>query len=196
MYRMESTTNVIKNKFFLLLLALFIFFLLNPLIGTKIASFFFGIFFTIILLFSILVITHNKWLIIPAVLLGLLVFMGVWWGLIYKPIKIITIIETAIAALFFFVITITVLSSVIKDKTITLNTILGAISGYVLIGLCCSFIFLLIDYIDPHAFNLTYGVPTSIDIHIKNFIYYSYVTLTTIGYGDIVPIEGYARTLS
>ena len=101
---MESKQQIVNNKFFLLLSALLLFFVLSPIFNTKTGSFYFGILFTIVLLFSVLVITHTKWFILLAILLATLVIIGTWSGIIYKPIRVVTLIETALTAVFFIII--------------------------------------------------------------------------------------------
>lgn len=193
---MESKKPIIKNKFFLLLTSLLLFFILSPIFNTKMGSFYFGILFTVVLLFSVLVITHTKWFIILTILLAVLVVIGTWLGIIYKPIKVVNLIETAFTAVFFILITTIVLSRVIRDKIIKINTLLGAICGYLLIGLFWSFVFLFIHYTDSTAFNLSEKMRAGLGPELQNFIYYSFVSLTTLGYGDITPVEGFAKTFS
>lgn len=193
---MESKQQIVNNKFFLLLSALLLFFVLSPIFNTKTGSFYFGILFTIVLLFSVLVITHTKWFILLAILLATLVIIGTWSGIIYKPIRVVTLIETALTAVFFIIIIATVLSHVIRDRTITLNTLLGAICGYLLIGLFWSFIFIFIHYNDATAFNMSDSTRAGLGPELQNFIYYSFVSLTTLGYGDITPVAGFAKTFS
>jgi len=73
------------------------------------------------------------------------------------------------------------------------NTIVGAICLYLLIGLIWSLLYLFIAQAVPGAFN---GIAQG--LWYENFsalTYYSYVTLTTLGYGDISPIAPVARFL-
>ena|SRR3990167_6142531 len=193
---MKLKNIVLKYKFALLLSALLLFFLLNPLFASPTGSFYFGILFTLVLLFCVLVITQKKSIIALGILLAALTFLGAWSGIIYKPIKTLMLIETIIASVFFFLITSVVLSTVIRDKGFTINTILGAICGYLLVGLSWSFIFLFVYYLDAQAFAFAPHVLVNKTPNLHDFIYFSFVSLTTIGYGDITPVDGYARTFA
>jgi len=73
------------------------------------------------------------------------------------------------------------------------NKIVGAICIYLLLGLVWTFAYLFIAYFLPGAFNGLEQKPW-----FENFAdvaYYSYVTLTTLGYGDISPVAPIARFL-
>jgi len=72
------------------------------------------------------------------------------------------------------------------------STILCAINSYLMIGLTASVLFIIVDLIFPGSFNHLQGV--SGDLH--SYIYFGFVTLTTLGYGDITPAEPLARSLA
>jgi hypothetical protein len=72
------------------------------------------------------------------------------------------------------------------------STILCAINSYLMIGLTASVLFMLLDLLHPNSFlHMTYGSDDLI-----SFIYFGFVTLTTLGYGDITPTAPLARSLS
>ncbi|MGD1894808.1 MAG: potassium channel family protein, partial [Cyclobacteriaceae bacterium] len=73
------------------------------------------------------------------------------------------------------------------------NIILGLISGYLSLGLIGFFICSSVEVAEPGAFN---GLSADPDLRGIELNYYSYVTLLTIGYGDIVPLTNLARTTS
>ena len=82
---------------------------------------------------------------------------------------------------------------VLFTGTITSNDIVGAICIYMLLGLIWALLYLFIAEIVPGSFN---GLPQA--PWLENFaaaIYFSFVTITTLGYGDISPILPLARFL-
>ena len=87
-------------------------------------------------------------------------------------------------------------------KRITLDSISAAICAYLLMGVAWGFIFVLVDISHPGSFSggLTIGEPAGgfprIMATLHNFIYYSFVCLTTTGYGDIAPLSQPARLFS
>ena len=74
------------------------------------------------------------------------------------------------------------------------NKIVGAICIYILIGLVWSFAYLIAEEIFPGSFNGLTG--TSWQTNIDDVLYYSMVTLTTLGYGDITPMQPLTRFLA
>ncbi|RUA26235.1 MAG: hypothetical protein DSY76_06085 [Bacteroidetes bacterium] len=78
---------------------------------------------------------------------------------------------------------------VIKSKIVDAQLIIETIIGYLLIGIIFTLINVLIISIKPGAIGFINDTPTLGDI-----IYYSYITFTTIGYGDISPVVQIARS--
>jgi voltage-gated potassium channel len=78
--------------------------------------------------------------------------------------------------------------------TIDGNKIIGAICIYILLGVVWAFGYLLVEAIFPSSFN---GLDHKQWQHnLQDMIYYSMVTLTTLGYGDITPNEPLARFMA
>ena len=77
---------------------------------------------------------------------------------------------------------------------IDLNKIIGAVCIYLLLGLNWSVFYLFINMANPGSFHgLT---STAIGTQFSEFMYYSFVTITTVGYGDITPAKPIARTVA
>jgi hypothetical protein len=72
----------------------------------------------------------------------------------------------------------------------------AGISGYMLLGLLWALAYILAAQLIPGAFAMTTG--TGPDHLMNGFtaIYFSFITLSTVGYGDIVPVSGVARMLA
>ncbi len=98
--------------------------------------------------------------------------------------------------------TLTILRAILVDVRVTLATILGAISVYLLLGLSWAYGFAALDLAVPGSFNIEPG-PMSLAAGktlaremFPQLVYFSFSTLTTSGYGDIVPLTPPARTLA
>lgn len=87
------------------------------------------------------------------------------------------------------------LRDVLYGGTLDLNRLTGAVCVYLLIGVAWALMFVLVDHLtlEP-AFNNLQDI--DIDRSVGGYLYYSFVTLTTLGYGDIYPISPLARTLA
>jgi len=88
-----------------------------------------------------------------------------------------------------------VLVQVFREGPITGYRIQGAILVYLLMGLMWSAAYELVLRLAPGSFSFAQGAPTK-DVADYRLVYYSYITLTTIGYGDITPVHPIARSLA
>ncbi len=91
--------------------------------------------------------------------------------------------------LFYIVVTKEIIKQVWQAKKVSKNVIFGLVSGYISLGLIGFFICLSIEMAYPNSFS---GLIEGISI-TENLMYYSYITLLTIGYGDILPISTLAH---
>ncbi|MGI9325788.1 MAG: ion channel [Pseudomonadales bacterium] len=72
------------------------------------------------------------------------------------------------------------------------NELVGAVCVYINIAVFWAILYYLLEQLDPGSFrDLVAPEP-----ELLEFVYISFVTLTTLGYGDIVPVSGAVRTLA
>ncbi|MCP4261729.1 MAG: two pore domain potassium channel family protein [Planctomycetes bacterium] len=92
-------------------------------------------------------------------------------------------------ALFFFMAIAIIITKISSSKVVTADTIKGGISVYFLLGLFWAILYRIVLTFDPDALS---------NIHDLGFdvYYYSFITLTTLGYGDIAPVADYAKILA
>lgn len=86
-----------------------------------------------------------------------------------------------------FVAPVLILREVIKRHQVTMDVIFGALAIYVFLGIDFAVLYDIIQRVDPSAFTTT--GPDSV-------FYLSFMTLTTVGYGDITPVVGWAQALT
>ena len=86
------------------------------------------------------------------------------------------------------------LARTLRPGEITLHRLQGAIAAYMLVGLMFAQAFRLVAIGNPGAF-LVAGAPADYDAVVPRLTYFSFVTLTTLGYGDITPAHPYSRSL-
>ena len=84
--------------------------------------------------------------------------------------------------------------SIVKNPSVTGDTLAGAVSAYFLIGITFGVAYMMIDGLMPGSFKDT--VLPGKQFTPSDFTFFSFVTLTTVGYGDIVPWAAHARSLA
>jgi hypothetical protein len=95
-----------------------------------------------------------------------------------------------------------ILSTIVRNRQVTLETLKAAICVYLLVGLLWVYIFALIDPALPGSFLIRRSVDGNRYGHLvvheafPKLLYFSYSTLTTLGYGDILPLSAPAQTFS
>ena len=82
---------------------------------------------------------------------------------------------------------------IFKTKIIDSHIISSAISIYVLVGIFWYLLFMFLLMIDPDSFDIRNFNPEMVSI---DMIYFSFTTLTTLGYGDITPVSYTAKMWS
>ncbi len=87
------------------------------------------------------------------------------------------------------------LQRTLRRGAINIHRYQGAFAAYVLLGVMFAQGFELVAMVEPGAFQVL-GAPATYDTMLPRFLYYSFTTLTTLGYGDIIPIHPYARSLA
>jgi Ion channel len=106
-------------------------------------------------------------------------------------------VPTLVCTLLFLIFTLAfLLRAVIKAKKVTHDTIYGAISVYLLMAIVWGAAYMLLETIQPTAFSMDIARHGYRVMDWSDCVFYSFVTVTTIGYGDIVPITAQARSLS
>ena len=109
---------------------------------------------------------------------------------IYTQYQVISILNPMITRVFFGLIFSRLMECVFCPKSVTSNDVLALCSGYLIIGVIgASFLFML----DKHVAN-AFSISEKAEFY--DFLYFSYVTLTGVGYGDIVPIHSIAKATS
>lgn len=91
---------------------------------------------------------------------------------------------------FFSYTAITILYRISLSEKVSLNLIYGSIAGYLLMGVLGGFWCRLVDFLYPNSFSMPPGVEAQLD----TLTYYSFVTLTSLGYGDISPLTPQGRS--
>jgi hypothetical protein len=91
---------------------------------------------------------------------------------------------------------VTILSYVLSASRITMDKIFAAICVYLLFGYAWTFAYAIVEEVHPASFVALSGTPQQYVDRVLEMCHQSFMTLTTVGYGDIVPRSSAARTLA
>jgi hypothetical protein len=110
--------------------------------------------------------------------------------------EILKFVRVVVYFLFYGAVTSVLISQIWNAKRVDESVILGVISGYISLGLIGFFICLTIEMVVPGSFQ---GMLTSVnnpEMKNESIMYYSYITMLTIGYGDVLPTTEMAQKSS
>lgn len=101
--------------------------------------------------------------------------------------------------LFLFSASLLIVKSLFSVPTLKFDSILGAVCGYLFLGLGWAVLYSMIEGLRPGSFEISPKLVTGGEVarplpHVLT--YFSFVTLTTVGYGDISPVSPASRALA
>ena len=203
MRRLRPVSSILFNnstRFLTMMVALLLLFVLYPFLGNfSTVSIFSDIFFTLILLSGVFALSEHKKLRVFTVVLAV-VTLACGWGNNFFTHHVFQILSAVLYLFFFSTVAISILIHVLNDEEITSEKIYGAIAVYFFIGLIWALLYGLIEIIHPGSFSAFSKSMLTTKASVKDgsypLLYYSLITLTTVGYGDIVPATPAARVLS
>lgn len=191
---------IYKWRFSLLLAALVLNILLVPFFSGidsnyHIGSILIQIAFTLLLVILVFTVGHNNKLKLAYAILALTALIFSWGNLGSSNIEISIYRNLFSFAALTFAMTLVIIE-VFSDDCVTIDTISGALCAYLLLGLTFASIYAFIDIIQPGSFISTVSA-TAIDLSSEHAgldrIYFSFITLLTVGYGDIAPLSHAAK---
>jgi hypothetical protein len=190
-----------EGRYLFLLVSLLLLFFFYPFFaGFRFAPRILGFLFFAILLSSVSAVSSSRKSVTAAACLAAISF-GSYIVAQFTGGLVFPVLSSASFTLFFILIAVVVLRHILSVKEVTADTILGAICAYLLLGMAWAMIFSLIEILAPGSFFFRGGSDITVGFAgsggaVSSFIYYSFITLTTLGYGDITPNSSPAAALS
>ncbi|MBL7849782.1 MAG: hypothetical protein JNN04_02685 [Cyclobacteriaceae bacterium] len=168
-------------------------FLIIPFAHFRAGELSFAVVYSLILLSGVFAIGPNLKAKVAVLILAVLSFLT-QWVLRFQDVPFLHIADDVLASLFFLALMVIVLLHIFREGDVTFHRIQGAVAVYLLIGLIFSRAYHLIYLIDPLSFQMT-DIIRETETYYSRFVYFSFVTLTTLGFGDITPINLGAKSL-
>ena len=104
------------------------------------------------------------------------------------------VVEASFSAFYAFT-TVAVFLEVIRSERVTPDTLYGAVCVYLLIGLTFGSLFDTIETITPGSFQINVSTDGPVEIRWRTLIFLSFMTLTTVGFGDVTPTTPQTQSL-
>jgi len=128
-----------------------------------------------------------------AIAVVIVIALVLHWTARTTPSIVLAQWQALFVILSFGMLALVILGQVFRDGPVTYHRIQGAIAAYLLLGVTWAGAYELTALHFPEAFTGSLGSSAGLT---NNWLYFSYATLSTVGYGDIVPIHPVARSLA
>lgn len=163
----------------------------------------FDLVFWSVILASIYAVSRRRWSFIVGLSLAVPA-LGTEIALYFYRGEKLLFVSCLLDLVFLVFVTGAIIGYVVRQERISVDKILAAISAYLLLGLVWALMYGALELSHPRSFRMTQGLGVETEIahtvphwaDLDNFIYYSLVTLSTLGYGDIVAVTRAARSWS
>lgn len=188
-----------RHLHLILMLAIFLILLMLPFLkNDEPGRLLLSLLFLVIILGALRVLAARRHIFWLGIILGVGASVGgpllMFFSTLSPGVSIALRYACWVAYLSFFILVIYVLlSSLFTGYRVTGDKIYAAISGYLLLGIFWALVYALTEEIDPASFG---RVMPQWGGSFSDLIYFSFTTLTTLGYGDLVPQTAVAQTFS
>lgn len=195
-----NAAEINGDSFLPLLIALSVMLLLLPLLEPW--PLLMSLIASVVLLTGLLAVLRDRSF--RAVVIGALAvclplrWMAHFWG---NSAPVLLVLSHATVGITFAILEIVVLVRVMAQPRVTRQSVFGAICGYLMLGYLFAFVYAVLTYFNPSALNIggqSLGVEHAANVQrrLSELAYFSFVTLTTVGYGDIAPVSPVARSMA
>ncbi len=161
-----------------------------------------SILISIVLLTGILAVRRERHVLVATLVLVIPALAVVWISeLSGSTQSLATVVAQSLLATYLFFIAVVVMLAVLGHKQVTPHTVVGAVCVYLLIAFVFAFLYAILEFSVPGSLDFSgtsigANDPSMANTAFPRLLYFSFVTLTTLGYGDILPVSGAARSLT
>jgi hypothetical protein len=191
-----------RHKFLILLAAMAFLMVFYPLLHRDFQSrLVWSVLMSFLYLATFFVTFTERRLRLPAVCLAVPTIVGAWVGYALPVVPPVAVAAGfhLLAVVFFVFTTASILFAIHRAGDVTADSVFGAFCGYILVGLSFGHAYCALETLAPGSFHLATTAPSDFAGQDRLFYllgYFSLVTLTTVGYGDILALSHGARGLA
>lgn len=153
------------------------------------------------LIFALFEITRRRSDLVIGLALGVPAVAGGIFNAVTPDRPSINVVPVVLSALFLAFVIWRILRDIFSGQRISSEQIFGAVCAYLLIGFLFATIYGFIILVDPDSFSVNDALAESLSIEGRErgtgvVTYFSFVTMSTLGYGDITPVSAAARSFA
>src|SRR5260370_38603858 len=179
-----------------LLIALGLLFFLAPFVeAIKGGALIVSVLLSLVLLAGVLAVASRRRTLTVALLLAIPAVAGRWINHFQPHLIPAAIFLIAGIGLIAFVV-VNLLRFVLRASSVDAEILCASISAYLMLGLIWTMAYWLVQQLSPKDFGFNKTTGTKETMEGFNAFYFNFITLSTVGYGDITPVSKIARLVS
>jgi len=133
--------------------------------------------------------------------MGIPTLLGKWLAYLFasSDVDVVALTDHFVEIVFLGFVAVMILRAIFTRGSISLDSIFGAICAYLLLGMAWGSLYSAIEVLQPGSFQAAGKMADALgstEARGPVLVYYSFITMTTVGYGDITPVSPPARTLA
>ena len=161
-----------------------------------------SILISIVLLTGILAVRRERHVLVATLVFFIPALAAIWISESFESTQSsVPVVAQSLLALYLLLIAVVVLLAVLGHEKVTPQTVVGAVCVYLLIAFVFACLYGIVEFSMPGSLDFSgtrigANDPAMANTAFPRLLYFSFVTLTTLGYGDILPVSGAARSLT
>lgn len=185
----------LKGHFTQLLVSLILLFAFRPYDRSHIYLAIWQLLLIVVFFSAIFNCDHSKKVKIACTSLAIPALIFEWLNF-FRPLEIYIILFLGFMILFVFITTASIIKKVIINARVRMETLRGVVCAYFMVAFGFSFLYFFLDLLMPGSFSFSNIDPSIIshNHYLSEMMYFSFVTLLCIGYGDIIAVYDIAQT--
>lgn len=193
----SSFGGLFSGYFTQLLISLILLFIFRPYSRGPLYMAIWEVFLILVFLSAIFNCDHSKKVKIISACVGVPALIFEWTNLVYHS-NTLALFFVFFTIVFVFITTTSIIKKVIINARVRLETLRGVVCAYFMVAFGFAFSYFFIALLLPGSFHITNLDPTTLthSHYLSEMMYFSFVTLLCIGYGDVLAIHDFAQTLA
>lgn len=193
----KKIVKFVMGEYNLLLLFLFLLFVFRPSNRGNVYLILWQLMFAGVLMSAIWNRRHHRVLRVVSAILAVPALLLNWLAVASEHSFVIGLF-LLFSFVFIFLIAVSIVHEVVLHARVTFSTLRGVVCAYFLLGFSFAFGYSMIEYWMPNSFASVFPEPLVLTHthYLSEMMYFSFITLLTIGYGDITVISDPGRTLA